>query len=363
MNAKIMKGKSAGGLIDYLNSMKEKNAKVIFSNGVSTTSNRTVVAAFNLQWANSSSKIKDKMGHLVISFSPKDRERLTDEFITELCKEYMQRMKFPPTIYLGYRHLDQEHDHVHIAYSRIDNEGKAITCDSNYARSVNVCKSIRTKYGLSAPSKRKKDVNRDRLIGKDKVKYHIIDIAFPVFDKAGSWKEYISRLKSEGVDITMVRDEYGNVRGIVYTAENLSFAGKKVDPELSFGNLRRKFGSYGQEKTAISDIRKHDSVFTGSDMNISKDMAHAEACPVDIPEYSPNIQNAQSNQETMAAGNVESGTDSGSSIGAGIVGAAIELIVQPHQAPETGGGGGGSSDDNKRDEEKDKYVPRKGRRR
>ena len=77
-----MKGKSAGGLIDYLNSMKEKNAKVIFSNGVSTTSNRTVVAAFNLQWANSSSKIKDKMGHLVISFSPKDRERLTDEFIT-----------------------------------------------------------------------------------------------------------------------------------------------------------------------------------------------------------------------------------------------------------------------------------------
>ena len=34
MNAKIMKGKSAGGLIDYLNSMKEKNAKVIFSNGV-----------------------------------------------------------------------------------------------------------------------------------------------------------------------------------------------------------------------------------------------------------------------------------------------------------------------------------------
>ena len=363
MNAKIMKGKSAGGLIDYLNSMKEKNAKVIFSNGVSTTSNRTVVAAFNLQWANSSSKIKDKMGHLVISFSPKDRERLTDEFITELCKEYMQRMKFPPTIYLGYRHLDQEHDHVHIAYSRIDNEGKAITCDSNYARSVNICKSIWAKYGLSAPSKRKKDVNRDRLIGKDKVKYHIMDIAFPILDKAGSWKEYISRLKSEGVDITMVRDEYGNVRGIVYTAENLSFAGKKVDPELSFGNLRRKFGSYGQEKTAISDIRKHDSVFTGSDMNISKDMAHAEACPVDTPEYSPNIQNAQSNQETMAAGNVESGTDSGSSIGSGIVGAAIELIVQPHQAPETGGGGGGSSDDNKRDEEKDKYVPRKGRRR
>lgn len=54
-----------------------------------------------------------------------------------------------------------------------------------------------------------------------------VDIAFPILDKAGSWKEYISRLKSEGVDITMVRDEYGNVRGIVYTAEDLSFAGKK----------------------------------------------------------------------------------------------------------------------------------------
>lgn len=116
-------------------------------------------------------------------------------------------------------------------------------------------------------------------------------------------------------------------------------------------------------KNRYIGYQKHDSVFTGFDMNISKDMAHAEACPVDTPEYNPNIQNAQSNQEIMAAGNVESVTDSGSSIGSGIVGAAIELIVQPHQAPETGGGGGGSSDDNKRDEEKDKYVPRKGRRR
>lgn len=77
-----------------------------------------------------------------------------------------------------------------------------------------------------------------------------MDIAFPVLDKAGSWKEYISRLKSEGVDITMVRDEYGNVRYRIYSRKSF-FAGKKVDPELSFGNLRRKFGSYGQENRYI----------------------------------------------------------------------------------------------------------------
>jgi hypothetical protein len=55
-------------------------------------------------------------------------------------------------------------------YSRIANNGKAIKCDTNYRRSVKVCNEIREKYGLTSPSWRKQNVNRDRLQGKDKVR-------------------------------------------------------------------------------------------------------------------------------------------------------------------------------------------------
>lgn len=360
MNAKIMTGKSAGGLIAYLNDMEEKNAKIIFSNGVSTASNQTVVTAFNLQWANASSRIKDRMGHLVISFSPKDHERLTDELVSEICSEYMQRMKFPSTIYVGYRHFDHEHDHVHIAYSRIDNQGKAVTCDSNFSRSVKVCKALREKYGLSKPSKRKKDVNRDRLYGKDKVKYKIMDTAFPILDRSKSWKDFLSELKTRGIKVTMVRDKYGSVRGIVYTADRLSFAGRTVDSELAYGNLRIKFGNY--EKMMESVVTKDNSIQStgGKSYDGSYYMDRDNGI---LAGKTTSSEQVPSGTEVLGISDGSSDSNSDSSIGNGIIGAAVELVVQPHQAPVSSMGGGSSNDDDKK-KDKDKYVPRRrGRRR
>ena len=350
MNAKIIKGKSAGGLIDYLNNMKEKDAKIIFSRGVSTTSNQTVVTAFNLQWANSSSKIKDKMGHLIISFSPKDRERLTDEFVSRLCQEYMKRMNFPSTIYVAYRHLDHEHDHVHIAYSRIDDNGKAITCDSNYRRSVKVCQAIRNKYGLSEPSKRKKDVNRDRLIAKDKVRFYILDAAFPIFDKASSWKEYISQLAKKGIEVSLVKGKDGRIRGIVYTAEHLSFAGSKIDSELAYGNLCRKWGRYdgGMDRSILASR----GAGVEKECKLPDEFIHSEQ--ISATEHFTTADNVLGD----AAGGE---SNNGTSVASGLTGAVIELALQPHQAPVSSVGGGSSNDDDKK-KDKDKYVPRRRRR-
>lgn len=355
MNAKILKGKSAGGLIDYLNDMKAKDARVIFANGISASTNQSVVTAFNLQWANGSSKIKDKMGHLVISFLPKDRERMSDEFASRLCQEYMRRMKFPPTIYIGYRHLDHDHDHIHIAYSRIDNNGKAITCDFNFARSVQVCNAIREKYGLSNPSTRKREVNRDRLKGKDKVKYQILDAAFPVLDRATSWREFIKELAKQGIAVTIIKGDDCKARGIVYTADNLSFAGAKVDKELSFCNLQRVLGGYELEVNCADSRAKRDGLSTTnvdfSDMTTATESSIVPSC---------NYSEAESSNEKSS--NFTS-LESTSEQSDGILEAAVELVMQPHQAPSSGGGGGGSNDDEKKEKrEKENYIPYKRRR-
>ena len=350
MNAKILKGKSAGGLIEYLNDMKAKDAKILFADGVNTSSNQSVVTSFNLQWANGSSKIKEKMGHLIISFSPKDKERMTDEFVTKLCMEYMKRMNFPPTIYIGYRHLDHEHDHVHIAYSRVDNKGKAITCDTNYARSVKVCKAIREKYGLSVPSWRKKDVNRERLIAKDKVRFNILDIAFPILDKSSSWKEYIAELSRQGVQVTMVKGKDGKTRGIVYTKDYLSFAGSKIDSELSYKNLQVVLGKYEQgNQDFTKGMDFHDYGRASFSDNVAADDS--------ILRTSDTESQSEEHNDIEVGNNTSSQSN-------GLVDAAIELILQPHQAPVSGGGGGGNSDhDKKKKRDIDNYGPYKRRRR
>lgn len=59
-------------------------------------------------------RLKNTVGHIFLSFSPKDASRMTDALMTRIAKEYMQRMGITDTQYLLLRHLDQPHPHCHI---------------------------------------------------------------------------------------------------------------------------------------------------------------------------------------------------------------------------------------------------------
>lgn len=354
MNAKYVTGKSAGGLIDYCNNMREKDANILFSEGVSTTNNHTVVNAFNLQWKNSPCKVKDKMGHLIISFAKEDSDRLTDDFVTQLCQEYLRKMHFPPTLMIAYRHHDKKHDHVHIAYSRIANNGKAIKCDTNYRRSVKVCNEIRVKYGLTSPSWRKQNVNRDRLQGKDKVKYDIMDKAFKAFDASHNWQDFIKRLEASGVSVTLVKGDNGNVRGIVYSNGQMSFAGGKLDSELAYGNLRRIFGRYGVSESQSLDgagfTRNPDSIHSSFGRNEMDPSVKGQSVSA-----AGDADNSSNWTDDSPAEDIAEGVESA----AGSLGAAlVEVALQPHVAQTSGGGGGGNNsgwrDDDDEDNKKNK---------
>jgi len=76
--------------------------------------------------------------------------------------DYMERKGIRETQYLIARHFDKEHPHVHIAFNRIDNDGKTIT-DRNYRLcGPRICKELTLKYGLHMANG-KEDVKRDRL--------------------------------------------------------------------------------------------------------------------------------------------------------------------------------------------------------
>ena len=49
MMAKIRSGQGFAGLVDYANDLKDKDTKIIASEGVDLTSNKSIVASFSLQ--------------------------------------------------------------------------------------------------------------------------------------------------------------------------------------------------------------------------------------------------------------------------------------------------------------------------
>ena len=90
MIAKIHTGNNFGGLVNYANDIVKKDAVVVASYGVSLTSNAAITASFKAQ-AKAHSGVKNFVGHISLSFSPNDKEKVNNDLMAQIAREYMRR--------------------------------------------------------------------------------------------------------------------------------------------------------------------------------------------------------------------------------------------------------------------------------
>ena len=57
----------------------------------------------------------------------------------------MEKMGIRDTQYIIGRHYDKEHPHVHIAFNRVDNNGRTISDKNDRYRSERICKELTRK--------------------------------------------------------------------------------------------------------------------------------------------------------------------------------------------------------------------------
>ena len=89
MIGKIVKGRSFKGCISYV--IDAKDAKILASEGVLETDKGSIINSFYMQ-SLLNPKLSKCVGHIPLAFSPDDKERLTDQFMERLAKEYMKAM-------------------------------------------------------------------------------------------------------------------------------------------------------------------------------------------------------------------------------------------------------------------------------
>lgn len=340
MIAKIRSGQGFAGLVDYANDIKNKNADIIASEGVDLTSNKSITASFSLQ-AKSRPSLKNFVGHISLSFSPEDAPKLNDKLMADIAKEYLQRMGIVNTQYIISRHHDKPHPHVHIVYNRVDNDGNAISGDQNFRKSTRITQALTKEYGL-AFGKGKKNVNRDRLKGRDAIKYRIHDIINEVLKDCRSMEALRAALATRSIGMSIIRNADGKAKGVVFTCDSLSFAGYQIDRTMTYTKLCQRMGSVQKitENTAIptSDDRAEQQGFTLDKKNSDTSME------VDICREATASESLCGTD--TAGGNISAGN--------GIGAAVAELIIQPHIAPTSGGGSGSGNDRGWNDEDKDK---------
>ena len=108
MIAKIIKGTNFGGVINYMLSKCEGEAKILQANGVRCSSSSDMAHDFNLQ-ASMRPNVQKPVCHTILSFSVEDTERLTDEMMVKIANEYLTKMGYGDTQSLIVRHSDRQH--------------------------------------------------------------------------------------------------------------------------------------------------------------------------------------------------------------------------------------------------------------
>ena len=252
MIGKIIAGSSFAGTVGYV--IKEQSL-ILSAEGVTPPDVREMVQDFKDQTL-LNPRLKNAVGHISLSFSPKDAPRMTDALMTQIAQEYMQRMGITDTQYLLVRHLDQPHPHCHLVYNRVGNNGQTISDKNIKIRNAKVCRALTEKYGLHlAPGK--ESVRRERLREPDKTKYEIYDAVKTNLPNCGSWNDLELRLKERGI---AMRYKYcgstNQKQGVLFCKNGFEFSGSKIDRQFSYSKLNRHFTQAQQQTRYRATLAK-----------------------------------------------------------------------------------------------------------
>lgn len=98
-----MKAASFSRCVHYVTGKEE--AKILASDGVLLTTTQDIIDSFEFQ-RQMNPRITKPVGHIALSFLPKDKDKLTDKMMTKIAREYMELMGIKETQFLLMRHFD-----------------------------------------------------------------------------------------------------------------------------------------------------------------------------------------------------------------------------------------------------------------
>ena len=82
------------------------------------------------------------------SLNPSPEDKLTDEQLREIAREYMEHMGYGDQPYIIFKHKDISREHLHLVSLRVDELGRKISDSHEYDRSMSVLRELERKYDL-----------------------------------------------------------------------------------------------------------------------------------------------------------------------------------------------------------------------
>ena len=98
-------------------------------------------------------KCRTKKTMFHCSLNPHPDEKLSDEQLVQIAKEYMEALGYGKQPYIVFKHNDIAREHIHIVSLRVDGEGRKINDKFEKRRSKKITDALEKRFGLIPSSK------------------------------------------------------------------------------------------------------------------------------------------------------------------------------------------------------------------
>ena len=181
------------------------------------------------------------------SLNPHPDEKLSDEQLTQIAKEYMEALGYGNQPYIVFKHNDIAREHIHIVSLRIDGEGKKINDKFEKRRSKQITDALERKYNLIPSSKvsNKEEVETPKVdISKENIKEQVSNVTRMVLKhyRFCSLGELNAILSAYNLAVEEVKTEFRGKKynGLVYVPTDDK--GGKISTPINASDIGRGVG-------------------------------------------------------------------------------------------------------------------------
>ena len=181
------------------------------------------------------------------SLNPHPDEKLSDEQLTQIAKEYMEALGYGNQPYIVFKHNDIAREHIHIVSLRVDSRGQKINDKFEKRRSKKITDALEKRFGLIPSSKVRDNVETETPkvdIDKGNIKDQVASVVRTVLKHYCfcSLGELNAILSAYNLTVEEIRTEFRGKKynGLVYVLTDGK--GNKVSTPINASDIGRGVG-------------------------------------------------------------------------------------------------------------------------
>ncbi|MGN6297543.1 MAG: relaxase/mobilization nuclease domain-containing protein, partial [Ginsengibacter sp.] len=200
--------------------------------------------------------------HGILSFYP--GEKIMDEKMIEIAREYLQKMNVAGTQFSITKHIDKNHSHLHIIANLVNNKGETIKDNWIGLRGKKIAQELTIKYGLKeAISKDLSVTHLEQLNEKEANRYIIYQAILEMLPQSRSLDNLKEKLALKNIEtLYKYKGQTKELQGISFRIGNFKYKRSEIDRKFSVKNLekaicRQQLNTSLKPSTASSNLNQN----------------------------------------------------------------------------------------------------------